>query len=382
MQYRKIEKLGIEVSAFGVGCMRWPMKKLEDGTEVVDEDISTPAIRHAIDLGVNYVDTAYVYSGGRKNEIALGHALRDGYREKVYIATKLPTWPVKTKDDMWRILGESLEDLETDCIDFYLLHALNRDSWHKMRDLGALDFLEEAKAQGKIKYACFSFHDNYEAFEEIITAYDWDMAQVQFNYMDVNNQASIKGVRLAGERGVPIVIMEGLRGGKLATAPDNVQALYDAFPVKRSPVEWAFRWLCNFPEIATVLSGVTNMEQTEDNLAIFDRCTVGAMTPEELDLMDRVREAYESRTKVGCTGCRYCMPCPNDVDIPRIFAIWNNKFQFDEKLEGNWDYRRVIRDEHDASKCVGCGACEGVCPQQLSIIDLLQLADSEMRAKE
>ena len=359
--------------------MRFPMKKLEDGTDAVDESISTPAIRRAIDSGVNYIDTAYVYSGGRKNEIALGHALRDGYREKVYVATKLPTWPVKTKDDMWRILGESLEDLETDCIDFYLLHALNRDSWHKMKDLGAIDFLNEAKARGMIKYACFSFHDNYEAFEEIINAYDWDMAQIQFNYMDIENQASLKGVKLAGEKGIPLVIMEGLLGGKLANAPDNVLALYDEFPVKRSPVEWAFRWLCDFPQIMTVLSGVTNMEQTENNLEIFDRCSVGAMTDEEKALIDRVREAYRSRTKVGCTGCRYCMPCPNDVDIPWIFAVWNNKFAYNETLKGNWDYKRLIRDGHDASKCVGCGACEGVCPQGLSIIDLLQTADSEMR---
>ena len=380
MQYRKIEKLGIEVSAFGVGCMRFPMKKLEDGTDVVDESISTPAIRHAVDSGVNYIDTAYVYSGGRKNEIAVGHALRDGYREKVYIATKLPTWPVKTKDDMWRILDESLEDLETDHIDFYLLHALNKGSWEKVRDLGALDFLEEAKAKGKIRYACFSFHDGYEAFEEIINAYDWDMAQIQFNYMDVENQAGLKGVKLAGEKGIPLVIMEGLRGGKLAFAPDNVQAMYDAFPVKRSPVEWGFRWLCDFPQVATVLSGVTNMEQTEDNLAIFDRCTVGAMTDEEKALMDSVREAYLSRTKVGCTGCRYCMPCPNDVEIPRIFSIWNNRFQFNEPLKGNWDYKRRIDEGHDASKCVECGACEAVCPQQLNIIELLKQADEEMRA--
>ncbi len=380
MQYRKIEKLGIEVSAFGVGCMRFPMKKLEDGTDVVDEAISTPAIRHAIDSGVNYIDTAYVYSGGRKNEIALGHALRDGYREKVYVATKLPTWPVKTKDDMWRILGESLEDLETDHIDFYLLHALNKGSFEKMRDLGALDFLTEAKAQGKIRYACFSFHDGYEAFEEIINAYDWDMAQIQFNYMDVENQAGLRGVKLAGEKGIPLVIMEGLRGGKLATAPDNVQAVFDEFPVKRSPVEWGFRWLCDFPQIATVLSGVTNLEQTENNLEIFDRCTVGAMTDEEKALMDRVREAYLSRTKVGCTGCRYCMPCPNDVEIPRIFSIWNNRFQFNEPMKGNWDYKRRIDEGHDASKCVECGACESVCPQQLNIIELLKQADAEMRA--
>ena len=379
MKYRKIERLGIEVSAFGVGCMRLPMKKLEDGTDVVDEEISTPIIRHAIDSGVNYVDTAYVYSGGKKNEIALGHALRDGYREKVYVATKLPTWPIQTYEDMERILDESRENLGVETIDFYLVHALNRGSWHKVRDLGVTRFLDEAKKSGKIRYACFSFHDNYDAFEEIINAYDWDMAQVQFNFMDIENQASLKGVRLAGEKKIPIVVMEGLLGGKLANAPDNVLALYDEFPVKRSPVEWAFRWLCDFPEIATVLSGVTSMEQCENNLEIFDRCEVGAMTDDEKDLIDRVRQAYRSRTKVGCTGCRYCMPCPNDVDIPGIFSIWNNKFLYNEKLQGNRDYARKIREEHDASKCLECGACEGVCPQHLGIIDLLKQADAEMR---
>ena len=379
MKYRKIAKLGIEVSAFGVGCMRMPMKKLEDGTEVVDEAISTPIIRRAIDSGVNYVDTAYVYSGGKKNEIALGHALRDGYREKVYLATKLPGHKFHSREEMEATLDESLADLGVDYIDFYLLHALNRGSWAEAKKNGALEFLDDMKKKGKIKYAAFSFHDGYDTFKEIIDAYDWDMCQIQFNYMDVENQAGLKGLRYAGSKGIPVVIMEGLLGGKLANAPDNVQALYDAFPVKRSPVEWAFRWLCNHPEVATVLSGVNSMEQCEDNLAIFDRCEVGAMTDEEAALIDSVREAYRSRTKVGCTGCRYCMPCPNDVDIPRIFATWNNLFLYNENMKGAWGYKRIIRDEHDASKCLECGACEGACPQQLGIIELLKQADSEMR---
>ena len=197
--------------------------------------------------------------------------------------------------------------------------------------------------------------------------------------MDIENQATQKGLEYAGKKGIPVVIMEGLLGGKLAKAPDNVQALYDAFPVKRSPVEWAFRWLCNHPEVATVLSGVTTMEQCDDNLSIFDRCKVGVMTEAEEELIARVREAYKSRTKVGCTGCRYCMPCPNGVDIPRIFAIWNNRFLYNEKLEGNGEYKRLCDEGHGADKCVECGACEGICPQHLGIIELLKKADSEMR---
>lgn len=376
MKMRRIEKLGIEVSAFGVGCMRFPMTTV-DGVEVVDESISTPAIRYAIDHGVNYMDTAYVYSN-QKNETMLGHALRDGYREKVYVATKLPTWACNTREDMDRILDESLSRLETDYIDFYLVHALNKDSWKKMYDLGVLDFLDKAKASGKIRYACFSFHDNYDTFKEILDANGWDMCQIQFNFMDVENQAGLKGLKLAGERGIPVVIMEGLLGGKLANAPDNVQALYDSWPEKRSPVEWAFRWLCNFPEVATVLSGVTNLEMTKANLEIFDRCEAGIMSDEELALIDKVREAYLSRTKIGCTGCRYCMPCPNEVDIPGIFATWNDLSLYGQKLAGNHRYAKRLNEGKGADKCIECGACEGVCPQQLSIIDALKLAHSEM----
>ncbi len=378
MQMRKIEKLGITVSALGYGCMRFPMKTTDEG-EFVDESISTPSIRYAIDHGVNYIDTAYVYSG-QKNEMAVAHALRDGYRDKVYLATKLPTWACNVPEDMDRLLDEQCRNLETDHIDFYLIHSLNGDSWKKMESLGVCDFLDRAKASGRIRYACFSFHDRYEVFEKILTSYDWDMCQLQFNYMDVENQAGLRGVKLAGERGVPVVVMEGLLGGKLAKAPDNVQALYDAFPVKRSPVEWAFRWLCNFPEVATVLSGMTNPEMTAENIDIFERCKVGDMTEEELCLIDKVRDAYNSRTKIGCTGCRYCMPCPNGVDIPRIFAIWNDLSLYGHgSMQGSGAYKRLIEKECGADRCVGCGQCENICPQHLSIIEKLAEADREMR---
>ena len=378
MNYRKFGKLGIDISAFGVGFMRFPMIKNEEGIDVVDESISTPVVRYAIDNGVNYVDTAYVYSG-KRNETALAHALRDGYREKVYLATKLPTWMCETREDMDRFLDEQLANLETDHIDFYLVHSLSIDKWEKVLSLGIIDFLDKAKASGKIKYACFSFHDNYDAFVKIIDSYDWDMCQIQFNYMDVNKQATIKGLEYAGAKGIPVVIMEGLLGGKLANAPENVQKLYDEFPIKRSPVEWAFRWICDHPEVGCVLSGVTSMEQCKDNLEIFSRCETGIMTDEEKQLIDKVRDAYNSRTKIGCTNCKYCMPCPNGVDIPGTFGIWNNLFLYGMKLEGNERYKKYIAEEKDASKCIGCGACEGACPQNLPIIDMLKQADGEMR---
>ncbi len=217
-------------------------------------------------------------------------------------------------------------------------------------------------------------------FCQILDGYDWDMCQIQFNFMDIENQATLKGLRYAGEKGIPVVVMEGLLGGKLAKAPDNVQALYDSFPVKRSPVEWAFRWIANSPEVATILSGVTNMEQCDDNLAIFDRCSAGCMTAEEEALIDQVRDAYNSRTKVGCTGCNYCMPCPAGVKIPQIFAVWNNHSLYDpDGMAGSGRYKHYIDKENDASKCLACGACETACPQHLPIIELLKEADRAMR---
>ena len=377
MQYRKMGKLGIEVSAFGIGCMRFPMITNEDGKRVVDQELANKIIHTAIENGVNYLDTAYVYSD-RQAEKVLGKALEGGWREKVYVATKLPIWDCHTPEDLPRLYEEQRTNLGVDCIDFYLVHALNRDQWHRMRDLGVREFLTDLKAQGKIKYACFSFHDNYEAFEEIINDYDWDMCQIQFNYMDVNNQATIKGVELAGEKNIPIVIMEGLLGGRLANVPDTVQAVFDSYPEKRSAVEWAFRWLCNFPQVGTVLSGVTNMEQTMDNLAIFDRTGVGIMSEDELAIVAKAREEYLRRTKVGCTGCRYCMPCPCGVDSPAIFGTWNEAFKYNTNISGNGRYRRMVEENKGANQCVECGACMEMCPQQLNIPELLKAASAEL----
>lgn len=376
MKYRPFGKLGITRSAFGIGCMRFPMITNEKGEKVVDEELAIRIIRTAIDKGVNYIDTAYVYSEGQ-NETVVGKALADGYRERTAVATKLPTWNCEKPEDLPRLFEEQCRALGTDYIDFYLVHALNGESWDKMCSLGIKEFLDSLKAAGRIKYACFSFHDGYEVFERIINDYDWDMCQIQYNYMDINNQAGTKGLELAGKKGIPVVIMEGLLGGKLANAPDNVQELFDAFPIKRSPVEWAFRWLCNHPEVGTVLSGVSSMEQLEDNLRIFDTVETGSMSTEELELIDNVRIAYESRTKVGCTGCKYCMPCPNGVDIPRIFSIWNDICKFNGTYKGNSRYKRLVSSGNDATKCIECAACESVCPQSINIIQMLKNAHND-----
>lgn len=375
MKYRTFGKLGIQGSAFGLGCMRF--NGAASGDSVIDEQKAISLIRRAIDGGVTYLDTAYVYLD-KTSEIVLGKALQDGYRDKVTIATKMPAEAVKNRADMEALLAEELAKLQTDHIDFYLMHGIDKEKWEYFKSIGAPEFFEEMKQAGKIRYKCFSFHGPYEDFEYIIKDNDWDMVQIQYNFMDVDNQAGTKGLELAGSLGIPVVIMEGLLGGRLANAPDNVQALYDAFPVRRSPVEWAFRWLCNRPEIATVLSGCNEEAQVDDNLRIFDTVEPGIMTPDELKLMEDVRSAYNSRTKIGCTGCRYCMPCPNGVNIPGIFSAWNNVSLYNTDPKTDWNMQNILRNDETAEKCIQCGACEAACPQHLPIIDSLQAAWKEL----
>ncbi len=369
MKYRTFGKLGIQGSAFGLGCMRF--NGIPSGDVACDEQKAISLIRRAIDGGVTYIDTAYVYLN-RTSEIVLGKALRDGYREKVTIATKMPIEQVHDRASMEALLEEELGKLQTDHIDFYLMHGINREKWEKFKSIGAPQFFDDMKKAGKIRFKCFSFHGPYEDFEYIINDWDWDMVQIQYNFMDIDNQAGTRGLKLAGSKGIPVVIMEGLLGGKLANAPSNVQALYDAFPVKRSAVEWAFRWLCNHPEIATVLSGCNEEEQVDENLRIFDTVEPDIMDDAELKLMDDVRKAYLSRIAIGCTGCRYCMPCPNGVNIPGIFSVWNNVSLYETNPEGDWGFRMIRDRDQGPDKCIGCGACEAACPQHLSIIDGLQ----------
>ncbi len=378
MKYRTMGKLGIQSSAFGLGCMRF--NGPASGDTIIDEQKAISLIRRAIDGGVTYMDTAYVYLD-KTSEIVLGKALRDGYREKVTIATKMPLEAVHDQASMQELLDTELKKLQTDHIDFYLMHGINKQKWEAFKAIGAPEFFDDMKKEGKIRYKCFSFHGPYEEFEYILNDCDWDLTQIQYNFMDINNQAGTKGLELAYRKGIPVVIMEGLLGGRLAKAPANVQALYDAFPVKRSAVEWAFRWLCNHPGVSVVLSGCNEGEQIDENLRIFDTVEPGIMTPEELQLMDNVREAYLSRTKIGCTGCRYCMPCPNGVNIPGIFSVWNNCSLYDTSPRWNWDLKQIREKDNGADHCIGCGACEAACPQHLPIIESLQQAWRELTAE-
>ena len=377
MKYRKFKKIEMPASIFGLGCMRFNGKAT--GDSVIDEDKAISLIRQAIDGGVNYMDTAYVYLD-KTSETVLGKALKDGYRDKVTIATKMPIEHVHSYEDMENLLATELGKLQTDHIDFYLMHGINKEKWLKFKEIGADKFFIEKQKEGKIKYKCFSFHGPYEDFEYIIKDYDWDMVQIQYNFMDINNQAGEKGLKLAGELGIPVVIMEGLLGGKLAKAPSNVQALYDAYPVKRSAVEWAFRWLGNHPQIMTILSGCNEKEQIEDNLKIFDSIEPNIMSDDELKLIDKVRDAYNARTKIGCTGCRYCMPCPGGVDIPRVFATWNELSLYGGNVKENWNYNELVRLNQTPKNCLQCGACEAACPQGLNIIESLQTAWEEIES--
>lgn len=383
MKYRKFGDLGFDVSVFGVGCMRLPLKVQPDGTTdrtKIDEEEAIKMIRHAIDSGVNYIDTAYPYHGGN-SEPLVAKALKDGYRDKVKIATKLPVWQTDSYEDFERILDEQLAKLEVETIDFYLLHSLSKTSWENAKARGVLDFLDKAVASGKIKYPGFSFHDELPVFKDIVDSYDWKMCQIQLNILDENYQAGVEGMRYAASKNIPVVIMEPLKGGRLAhSVPQDIVDLWNEAGTKRSPVEWAFRWLYNFPEIVVILSGVSTMEQLKDNIEIFSKAAPNSMSNEELELVKRVKDQYDSKIKVGCTACDYCMPCPSGVDIPGIFALYNDYSIYGGAEEFKNRYQEFIEDGKDASNCIECGLCESECPQHISIIEKIQEAHEVLTA--
>ena len=376
MQYVPFGKHGFDVSRLGMGCMRLPTMQ-QDGKTVIDREAAISLIRRGIDGGITYVDTAYPYHDG-ESEIVTGLALKDGYRERVKLATKLPIWLVKEEKDMNRLLDEQLRKLDVPYVDFYLLHAMNKDRLELMRSLNYRQFLNDALADGRIRHAAFSFHDGKEVFLELLQDYDkWGMAQIQFNYLDDDKQATEEGLRAAGKAGIPLVIMEPLRGGALANPPADVKQLMDSYEVKRSAVEWAFAYVADYAEVATVLSGMSSQQQLDENLAIFDHLTVGGLTDADKALIRELKKTYLARVPIGCTGCRYCVPCPNDVSIPSVFHSYNESAMLGQEWKHSWGYNNLVKDGHDASKCMGCGACEAQCPQSLPIIELLGKIDGE-----
>ncbi len=374
MLYRKMPKNGDELSILGFGAMRLPTK--EDGS--IDEKVATDMVRYSIDNGVNYVDTAWPYHMG-ESEPFLARALADGYREKVKLATKQPQWMVKKYEDMDRFLNSQLEKLNTDQIDYYLIHSLVKSSWENIRDLGVMEFLDKAKADGRIVNAGFSYHGAPEDFKPIVDAYDWDFCQIQYNFLDEDVQAGTKGLEYAASKGLGVVIMEPLRGGNLADpVPDEVVDIWNEAGARRSPVEWALRWVWNRPEVTVVLSGMSEPAHVEENLRIANEALPDSLTEEELRLVERVANKYQELMEVGCTGCRYCMPCPEGVDIPACFEMYNNLHMFDDEDRLMMMYAAklggILRgaETNFASQCTECGQCVDACPQNLPVPELLE----------
>ncbi len=368
MQYRSFGRLDWKASALGFGCMRLPTPDGNRLSANIDEAEALRMIRHAIDNGVNYIDTAYPYHGGQ-SEVVVGKALKDGYREKVRLATKLPVWMVESAADFDRLLNEQLQKLQTDHIDFYLLHALNLSRWRDIvlkHDL--LTHAEAALADGRIRHLGFSFHDGYESFEEIVNGSNlWSFCQIQYNYMDTENQAGTRGLKLAAGKGLAVVVMEPLMGGRLADPPQDVRDAMGSFPVRRSPVEWALQWLWDQPEVSVVLSGMTTMAQVEENLSFADRSAVGSFSPAEQALIAEVKEKYSARIVIPCSKCNYCMPCPNGLNIPANFEFFNYAHLYDNVADAQFRYKIFLTEAQRASACIACGLCDELCPQGIAI---------------
>ncbi len=379
MQYRRFGKLDWKVSALGFGCMRLPV--INNDQARIDEPEAISMIRYAIDNGVNYLDSAYMYHGGN-SERMLGRALRDGYRARVKVATKLPAMAVQKAEDFDRILNDQIEKLQIGRIDFYLLHGLNKASWTKVRDFGVLKWAEKQVAEGKIGRLGFSFHDKLPVFKEIVDAYDsWVLSQVQYNYMDIANQAGTKGVAYAAEKGLAVVVMEPLRGGKLAKEPPApVARAWKSAHRKMAPVEWGLQWVWNQPEISVALSGMSTMAQVVENVAIAGRSGAGTLSEEDFKLIARVRKAFRGLTPIPCTDCKYCQPCPQGVDIPRIFQFYNDAMIYDDFAASQRMYNGpFMKPETRADMCEDCGECLEKCPQHIPIADWLKKAHEALK---
>lgn len=370
MEYKTFNKTGEPISLLGFGMMRLPVVAGQEGK--IDEDEAIRLIRYAIDSGVNYVDTAYMYHGG-KSEVVLGKALKDGYREKVFLADKMPLWMAEAAGGMDALFEEQLARLDVDVIDFYLDHGLSHGLWKLGKKLEVMSFLEKKKQEGKIKHIGFSFHDDLTLFKEIIDAYDWDFCQIQLNYMDAELQAGVEGLKYAGEKGIPAIIMEPLKGGKLTeNLPEAVRSIWEKAPVQRTPAEWALRYVADFPEVLTILSGMNSQAQVDENIKVLSDVKPNSLTKEELDTIKKAADEYNRLIKAACTGCKYCVPCPQKVFIPDAIEYYNQYHQFSGLDALKREYNMMIPKKNRPSNCIDCKVCEEKCPQHLPIGDIMK----------
>src|SRR6056297_124863 len=373
MIYKKFGEKDWNSSILGMGCMRLPV--VDDDNEKIDEAKAIEMIRYAADHGINYFDTAWPYHGGN-SESVLGRALQDGYRENVKIATKLPSWKIEKEEDFDYYLKEQLNNLQTDYIDFYLLHTLSKKFWENLKSLNIIDWLKEKKKNGVIKNIGFSFHASYDVFEEIVDYYDWDFCQIQYNYLDTEFQAGKKGLKYASNKGIAVVVMEPLRGGTLAkTPPPKVKDVLKQSSNQRNAVEWSLQWLWDQEEVNVVLSGMSTMGQLKENIKLAKQAKEYKLNENENELIQKARKKFLDIFPVACTGCNYCVPCPQGVAIPNIFALYNKAIIYDEYEKNNNSYSN-FSDKANADNCIECGECEAACPQNLPIIDYLQDVDN------
>ena len=374
MNYRP-DKYGNKISVLGFGCMRFP-----NTMGKIDMAKTERLILQAVEGGVNYFDTAYIYGG---SEAALGEILeKNGLRDKVNITTKLPHYLIRSREGLDKLFSEELKRLRTDHVDYYLMHMLTDvQTWQRLKDLGIEEWLSEKKACGQIRQVGFSYHGNTDMFCKLVDSYDWDLCMIQYNYMDEHSQAGVRGLKYAHSKGLPVMIMEPLRGGKLVShLPEEAKRIMAEHPVKRTPAQWAFRWLWNQGEVTCVLSGMNGEEMLADNIRTASEARAGEFTDGDFDMIARVLKSVNAKMKVKCTGCGYCMPCPKNVDIPGTFSAYNRRYS-ENKFWGLVDYAictALRKEPTSASNCVGCGKCERHCPQGIEIRKELENARREL----
>ncbi len=372
MKYRKFGRAGWDVSALGFGCMRLPTTDGNAGSGNIDEPEAIRLIRHGIDAGINYVDTAYPYHA-EKSEYVVGKALLDGYRQRVKLATKSPVWLINSESSFDKYLNEQLQKLQTDKIDYYLFHALDKNRWKNT--ILRYDVLEKAEAairDGRIGAIGFSFHDGPETFIEIVDGYDhWSFCQIQYNYLDTENQAGTKGLQYAAQKGLVVSIMEPLLGGRLANPPGNVKSLFKETGREWSPAEWALQWIWNQPEPAVTLSGMGEMSQVEENLKAADRSGISQLSEADLQTVQTAKQLYASKIPIPCTNCGYCLPCPNGVNVPRNFLLYNDAAIHEDPSTPRFIYRTYVGENERANQCIACRECEAKCPQKIAIAEWL-----------